>query len=94
MQGVLDTRALEIAAAAKAALETHSANCVHDNAEVRAVMKEMRDDMRRITDCMSSSFSRLHERIDKIFRTISGTLIVLLLGVLGYLLTSGVPWKL
>ena len=87
-QKQLDTRALELAQRALTKVEGLEK---HSDERYNA----MRSDIHEQNASILESFSRLHSRIDGIFKygiAIGASVIMLLLAVIGYLITQGVPW--
>lgn len=91
----LDSRAVEIAAAARSALEAHERVC-QEREEMRwREAREFRDEMRRACEALKAGLKDLHARIDSIHRWITTVLLGLvtgLLGVVGYLLAKVMEW--
>lgn len=91
----LDSQAVEIAAAARAALEAHERVC-QEREELRwREAREFREEMRRAYDSLKTGLTELHGRVDSIHRWITTVLMGLvtgLLGAVGYLLAKLLGW--
>lgn len=88
-QNQIDTRALELSREALTRVEAYERH-----ADLR--YKELKDDIHNHNSEVIAAVSRVHGRIDGIFKygvSIGISVVVLLLTVIGYLLTSGLPWR-
>ena len=88
VQHQIDLRALELSREALTRVEVYE-----KHSEDR--MREMKDDIKANSETVVGAISRVHDRVDSIFKygvAIGGTVIMLLLGVIGYVFTSGLPW--
>jgi len=88
VQGKLDTRALELAAATREAHERHILECRDRYLAMEGVLREIKaaqEDARRERDASSR---RLYAML---WKTAAST-ISLLLMIIGYLLTHSAPW--
>lgn len=94
-QTAIDSRAVEIAAAAQTALEAHERLCA-EREELRwRETSAFRDEMRRACAALKAGLEEVHERIDSIQRWITGVLLGVvtgLLGVSGFLLAKVMGW--
>jgi hypothetical protein len=87
-QHQIDLRALELSREALTRVEVYERH-----SEER--MHEMKEDIKANSEAVVNAITRVHDRVDSIFKSgiaIGGTIILLLLGVIGYILTSGLPW--
>jgi hypothetical protein len=88
VQHQIDLRALELSREALTRVEVYERH-----SEER--MREMKEDIKANSEAVVNAITRVHDRVDSIFKSgiaIGGTIIMLLLGVIGYVLTSGLPW--
>ena len=88
-QQQLDTRALELALAAKTKIEDHEKRCY-----------DLAEDNKKILNQVSTSVGAVHKRIDVLVEKrndmtlkVRDGVIVLLLAIAGYLLVNGTPWS-
>lgn len=89
VQHQIDLRALELSREALTRVEVYERH-----SEDR--MREMKEDIKANSEAVVNAISRVHDRVDSIFKSgiaIGGTIIVLLLSVISYVLTSGLPWN-
>ena len=88
VQHQIDLRALELSREALTKVEVYE-----KHSDERYM--ELKEDIREHNESVIGAITRVHERVDKIFSsgiTIGGTIIMLLIGVIAYLLTNGLPW--
>lgn len=88
-QRKLDARALELAAATGGRLERHEDECGNRYKVINESLNDLGKKLDHARDEREGSSRRIYGML---WKTASAT-IMLLLAVIGYLLTSGVPWR-
>lgn len=89
-EGLAD--AVRIAQTALVKIEGHMETCERRYDEQSKVQAKNEHTLEKLSDTMSGSLGRIHERIDKVLWSVGAALIVYLLSVLGYVLINGTPW--
>jgi hypothetical protein len=99
-QRQLSTRALEVAAQVEGRLRAHEDHCLERAQEYREAIRDFRDKM-------DSHETKNSERATQIYTSMAGiqkdlnsfksgglvTIVLILLSVLGWIVTNGVPWR-
>ena len=88
-----ETMSVKMASEALTKIDAHIKTCETRYVGQQEQAREARAAFSKLTDTMSGSLGRIHERIDKVLWTVGGAVILYLVSAVGYLLTSGVPWK-
>lgn len=86
-------RAIQIAAQVEGRLNDHEKHCTERYQEIRDGLGDVKKSIASHETKRSEQFNSIYTRIDALARSIYISVILLLIAMLGYLLTNGVPWR-
>lgn len=79
--------------AVEISLDFHLKSCEKGNEAVTAALNELQSGQKALFARIDSAARRIHGRVDKILYSLGGTLILILLSIIGYMLANWGPWN-